>query len=248
MQKDRLSSDPDRPAARPRGRAASSAQELTKEELATRLNGVAAEDISDSPFPGIYQVAVGAQRRLRDQGRPLHHPRRHLRRRDERQRQRGDARARSRRDARQRRSREHDRVQACERRGQAQDHDLHGHRLRLLPAVPSRNRQGHGARHRGPLSVLSAHGPEHRVVDEGRSSLVRAEPQLRSDARQARRRDSRRLPRATRPSRRTTSSASDIGVRGTPAVFSETGELIGGYLPPATLAKVLDDPNAMIEE
>jgi len=38
-----------------------------------------------------------------------------------------------------------------------------------------------------------------------------------------------------------------IGVRGTPAIFSETGELIGGYLPPATLAKVLDDPNAPIE-
>ena len=38
-----------------------------------------------------------------------------------------------------------------------------------------------------------------------------------------------------------------IGVRGTPAIFSETGELIGGYLPPATLAKVLDDPNAIIE-
>jgi thiol:disulfide interchange protein DsbC len=38
-----------------------------------------------------------------------------------------------------------------------------------------------------------------------------------------------------------------IGVRGTPAIFSGTGELIGGYLPPATLAKVLDDPNAIIE-
>jgi thiol:disulfide interchange protein DsbC len=40
----------------------------------------------------------------------------------------------------------------------------------------------------------------------------------------------------------------DVGVRGTPAIFSDTGELIGGYLPPATLAKVLDDPNAVIEE
>ena len=39
-----------------------------------------------------------------------------------------------------------------------------------------------------------------------------------------------------------------IGVRGTPAVFNEAGDLIGGYLPPATLAKVLDDPNALIEE
>jgi thiol:disulfide interchange protein DsbC len=38
-----------------------------------------------------------------------------------------------------------------------------------------------------------------------------------------------------------------IGVRGTPAVFSETGELLGGYVPPATLAKLLDDPNAVIE-
>jgi thiol:disulfide interchange protein DsbC len=38
-----------------------------------------------------------------------------------------------------------------------------------------------------------------------------------------------------------------IGVRGTPAIFSETGELIGGYLPPATLAKVLDDPSALLE-
>lgn len=38
-----------------------------------------------------------------------------------------------------------------------------------------------------------------------------------------------------------------IGVRGTPAIFSEAGELIGGYLPPAQLAKVLDDPNALYE-
>jgi thiol:disulfide interchange protein DsbC len=38
-----------------------------------------------------------------------------------------------------------------------------------------------------------------------------------------------------------------IGVRGTPAVFSEAGELLGGYLPPASLAKLLDDPNAVIE-
>ena len=40
--------------------AGASAQELTKEELATRLNGIAVEDISDAPIPGLYQVAVGA--------------------------------------------------------------------------------------------------------------------------------------------------------------------------------------------
>jgi thiol:disulfide interchange protein DsbC len=33
-----------------------------------------------------------------------------------------------------------------------------------------------------------------------------------------------------------------VGVRGTPALFSEDGELLGGYLPPATLAKLLDEP------
>jgi thiol:disulfide interchange protein DsbC len=32
-----------------------------------------------------------------------------------------------------------------------------------------------------------------------------------------------------------------IGVRGTPAVFSASGELLGGYLPPATLAKRLEE-------
>lgn len=36
-----------------------------------------------------------------------------------------------------------------------------------------------------------------------------------------------------------------IGVRGTPAVFNEKGDLIGGYLPPATLATVLDDPSRL---
>jgi thiol:disulfide interchange protein DsbC len=36
-----------------------------------------------------------------------------------------------------------------------------------------------------------------------------------------------------------------IGVRGTPAVFNEAGDLIGGYLPPATLAQVLEDPSLL---
>jgi thiol:disulfide interchange protein DsbC len=34
----------------------------------------------------------------------------------------------------------------------------------------------------------------------------------------------------------------EVGVRGTPAVYSASGEHIGGYLPPATLAKLLDEP------
>jgi thiol:disulfide interchange protein DsbC len=33
----------------------------------------------------------------------------------------------------------------------------------------------------------------------------------------------------------------DVGVRGTPAIFAESGELLGGYLTPATLARVLEE-------
>ena len=39
-----------------------------------------------------------------------------------------------------------------------------------------------------------------------------------------------------------------IGVRGTPAVFTENGDYIGGYLPPATLLKMLDDPTAVVTD
>src|SRR5262245_43543920 len=39
-----------------------------------------------------------------------------------------------------------------------------------------------------------------------------------------------------------------IGVRGTPAVFTEKGDYIGGYLPPATLLKRLDDPTAVVTD
>jgi thiol:disulfide interchange protein DsbC len=35
-----------------------------------------------------------------------------------------------------------------------------------------------------------------------------------------------------------------VGVRGTPAVFSETGELLGGYLTPTELVELLDGPAA----
>ncbi len=40
---------------------------------------------------------------------------------------------------------------------------------------------------------------------------------------------------------RTTISVTQVGVRGTPAIFSESGEYLGGYLPPATLSKRLDE-------
>jgi thiol:disulfide interchange protein DsbC len=36
----------------------------------------------------------------------------------------------------------------------------------------------------------------------------------------------------------------DMGVRGTPAIFTKTGDYIGGYLPPADLLKQLDELDA----
>ena len=37
------------------------AQQPSKEEIAARLNNVSAEDISESPLPGVYQVQVGSR-------------------------------------------------------------------------------------------------------------------------------------------------------------------------------------------
>lgn len=37
------------------------AQQPTKEEIAARLNNVTAEDITESPLPGVYQVQVGSR-------------------------------------------------------------------------------------------------------------------------------------------------------------------------------------------
>ena len=70
-----------------------------KEELAGKLNGIEANDISDSPVQGLYQVAVGANVAYVTSRRQIHLPRRHLRRRLEREHHRGDALARPRRDA-----------------------------------------------------------------------------------------------------------------------------------------------------
>ena len=87
-------------------------QPLTPAELATKLNGIEASDISKSPVAGLYQVAVGRERRVRHERRQVHLSRRHLRRRFQREYHRRDTLARPRVDARKRRPEEHDRVQA----------------------------------------------------------------------------------------------------------------------------------------
>lgn len=43
------------------GAIAQDAERVTKEEIAAKLNGVEASDITDSPLPGVYQVQVGSR-------------------------------------------------------------------------------------------------------------------------------------------------------------------------------------------
>jgi thiol:disulfide interchange protein DsbC len=39
--------------------------------------------------------------------------------------------------------------------------------------------------------------------------------------------------------------ATKLGLQGTPIIITESGRLIGGYLPPEDLVKLLDDPAAL---
>ena len=177
MRTDCASSAPHRLAARPGAPRRSPAQDAHERGARDQVERRRGEDISDSPVPGIYQVAVGANvAYVTKDGRYII---------------RGDIydaetsanvseETRSRARVAMLSSVDPESMIVFKPARTARSstrHDFHGHRLRLLPAIPSRDRQGHGARHRGPLSVFSAHGPEHGVVDEGRPSLVRCRPQ-----------------------------------------------------------------------
>ena len=88
-------------------------------------------------------------------------------------------------------------------------------------------------------------GPNTESWEKAEQRLVRAPITTRRSRRPSSAATCPTRPAADTPvEMRTGRSASAIGVRGTPAMFSESGELIGGYLPPATLAKVLDESAA----
>ncbi|HEX7238561.1 MAG TPA: DsbC family protein [Gammaproteobacteria bacterium] len=229
------------------GAASASAADLTKEELAGRLNGISVDDISDSPIAGMYQVAVGANvAYVTKDGRYIF---------------RGDII-----DA------ETSANVSEETRARARATMLHGvdpasmivfkpangvakHTVTIFTDVDC----GYCRQFHREIDKVTALGIEVHYLFYPRTgpnteSWTKAEevwcaPDHNSALTRAKLggelpdKHDCQSPVATHYE-----LGQRIGVRGTPAIFNEAGDLIGGYLPPASLAKVLDDPNAIIEE
>jgi thiol:disulfide interchange protein DsbC len=226
--------------------AGAAAQTLSKEELASRLNGVEAKDISESPVPGVYQVAIGANvAYVTNDGRYII---------------RGDIF-----DA------ETSTNVTEETREKARVGMLEGvdpqsmivfkpadgnvkHKITIFTDIDC----GYCRQFHREIDKVTALGIEVHYLFYPRTG-PNTESWAKADqvwcapnhnAALTRAKLGGEIPEAPKCATPVTSHyelGQRIGVRGTPAIFSETGELIGGYLPPATLAKVLDDPNAIIE-
>ncbi len=227
--------------------AGASAQELTREELAGRLNGVAAEDISDSPIPGLYEVAVGANvAYVTKDGRYII---------------RGDIY-----DA------ESSSNVSEETRARARISMLNSvepasmivfkpasgdvkHTVTIFTDIDC----GYCRQFHREIDKVTALGIEVHYLFFPRTG-PNTESWTKADQVWCAPNHNSALTRAKLGGEIPEVESCDtpveshyelgqlIGVRGTPAVFNEAGELIGGYLPPATLAQVLDDPDAIIEE
>lgn len=225
---------------------AAPAQELTKEELASRLNGIEAKDITDAPIPGMYQVAVGANvAYVTKDGRYII---------------RGDI-----------INVETSANVSEETRARARATMLGGvdpasmivfkpangaakHTVTIFTDVDC----GYCRQFHREIDKVTALGIEVHYLFYPRTgpnteSWTKAEevwcaPDHNSALTRAKLGGA--LPdnhACANPVETHYELGQRIGVRGTPAIFNEGGDLIGGYLPPATLAKVLDDPNAVIE-
>jgi thiol:disulfide interchange protein DsbC len=225
--------------------AHASAQELTREELASRLNGVAVEDITDAPIPGLYEVAVGANvAYVTKDGRYII---------------RGDiydaetsanvseeTRARAR--AEMLGKVDPETMIVFKPKGETKhtitiftDIDC-GYCRQFHREIDKVNALGIEVHYlffprTGPNTESWAKADEVWCTADRNTALTRAK--LGGDVPDA--------PDCETPVADHYELGRLIGVRGTPAIFSESGELIGGYLPPATLAEVLDDSNAVIE-
>lgn len=226
--------------------AGAPAQELTKEELASRLNGIAAEDITDAPIPGIYQVAVGANvAYVTKDGRFII---------------RGDI---------------YDAETSAnvseETRARARATMLQGvdpasmivfkpasgeakHTITIFTDIDC----GYCRQFHREIDKVTALGIEVHYLFYPRTGPD-TESWTKADQVWCAANRNTALTRAKlggeipegescqTPVAEHYELGQRIGVRGTPAIFSEAGDLLGGYLPPATLAKVLDDPDAAVE-
>ena len=224
-----------------------SAQDLTKEDLATRLNGVTAADISDSPLPGIYQVAIGAQvAYVTKDGRYI--IRGDIYDADSSANVSEETRARARVSM----------LDSVDPASMIVFKPASGevkHKVTIFTDIDC----GYCRQFHREIDKVTALGIEVHYLFYPRTG-PNTESWTKADQVWCAPNHNAALTRAklggeipevaacNSPVEAHYDLGQQIGVRGTPAIFSETGELIGGYLPPATLAKVLDDPNAIIEE
>jgi thiol:disulfide interchange protein DsbC len=225
-----------------------SAADLTKEELAGRLNGISAEDITDAPIPGMYEVAVGAQvAYVTKDGKYII---------------RGDI-----------INVETSANVSEETRSRARATMLHGVDPATMIVFKPANGQvkhtvtiftdvdcGYCRQFHREIDKVTALGIEVHYLFYPRTgpnteSWTKADEDWCApdhNAALTRAKLGGSLPAAGEACKTPVETHYElgqrIGVRGTPAVFNEAGDLIGGYLPPATLAKVLDDPNALVDE
>ncbi|HEY9183240.1 MAG TPA: DsbC family protein [Gammaproteobacteria bacterium] len=223
-----------------------SAQALTKEELASRLNGISVEDISDSPIKGIYQVAVGANvAYVTSDGRYII---------------RGDIY-----DA-DTSANVSEETRAAARVAMLESVDPESmivfkpangnvkHTIHIFTDIDC----GYCRQFHREIDKVTALGIEVHYLFYPRTG-PNTESWSKADQVWCAPNHNQALTRAklggeipegpscATPVESHYALGQRIGVRGTPAVFSETGELIGGYLPPADLAKILDDPDAVLE-
>jgi thiol:disulfide interchange protein DsbC len=223
-----------------------SAQALTKEELASKLNGISAEDISDSPIPGIYQVAVGANvAYVTADGRYI--IRGDIYDAETSANVSEDTRARA-------------RVAMLESVDPASmivfkpANGVVKHKITIFTDIDC----GYCRQFHREIDKVTALGIEVHYLFYPRTG-PNTESWTKADEVWCAPNHNQALTRAklggeipkgpscATPVESHYALGQRIGVRGTPAVFSDTGELIGGYLPPADLIKILDDPNAVLE-
>ena len=125
--------------------------------------------------------------------------------------------------ARQARRARHDRVLAAGR--EAHDHGVHRRRVRLLPQAPQPDRSAHQARRAGALRGLSARRPGHgRLAQDGSGVVLEGSPGS-DHAGEARPGREGARTAARRRSAKQFQLGEDLGVRGTPAIFTHERRL-----------------------
>jgi thiol:disulfide interchange protein DsbC len=224
------------------------ADELTKEQLASQLNGIDAKDISNSPVPGIYQVAVGSNvAYVTSDGRYII---------------RGDiydAKSSTNLTEESRAKARVAMLKSVDPASMIVFKPAAGKPVKHTVTIFTDVDCGYCRQFHREIDKVTALGIEVHYLFYPRTgpnteSWAKAEAVWCAPDRNAaltRAKLGGEVPKAKcakTPVESTYALGQRIGVRGTPAIFSETGELIGGYLPPNSLAKVLDDPTAAIDE